>query len=231
MSERSLIAEEKMAGNKESKKEELVQKRSMQILEAAARVFAQKGYHAATTKEIAAQAGVSEGTIYNYFQSKEDLLLSIPRLISETTLLPPLTQIQATPTTSGEEEEKLLTIVLDKAFQTFQHNVDFLKVLFSALPTMDEETLEEYLRRTPLHLTQVLEEFLRIRIAQGVYRPMDTTVLARAFMGMIMIFMLTQEVLPGKRVFASVDYKAIGREIVQLFLHGVLAHPGQGEVA
>jgi len=218
-----------MAGK--SKKEELVQKRSAQILEAAARVFAQKGYHNATTKEIAAQAGVSEGTIYNYFQSKEDLLLSIPRLISETTLLPSLSQILATPITSGEEEEKLLTLVLDNAFQTLQSNVDFIKVLFSTLPTMDEETLEEYLRRIPLYFAQALEEFLQSRIAQGVYRPLDTTVVARAFMGMVVIFVLTQEVLPGKRVFAPVDYEVIGREIVQLFLRGVLDHPGQREGA
>ena len=220
-----------MTGNRESKKEELVQKRSAQILEAAARVFAQKGYHAATTKEIASEAGVSEGTIYNYFQNKEDLLLSVPRLISETTLLPPLSQMLATPITSGKEEEKLLTIVLDNAFQTLQRNVDLLKVLFSTLPTMDEKTLEEYLRRMPLYLTQFLEEFLQTRIAQGVYRPMNTTVVARAFMGMIIIFILTQEVLPGKRVFATVGYDVIGQEIVRLFLHGVLAHPGQGGVA
>ena len=218
-----------MAGK--SKKEELVRKRSVQILEAAARVFAQKGYHAATTKEIAAQAGVSEGTIYNYFQSKEDLLLSIPRLISETTALPALSQMLATPITSGGDEEKLLTIVLDNAFQTFQSNVDFIKVLFSTLPTMDEETLEEYLRRTPLYFAQVLEEFLQTRIAQGVYRPLDTAVVARAFMGMIVFFVLTQELLPGKRVFAPLDYDLIGREIVQLFLHGVLAQPGPAEVA
>lgn len=217
-----------MAGK--SKKEELVQKRSVQILEAAARVFAQKGYHAATTKEIAAEAGVSEGTIYNYFQSKEDLLLSIPRLISETTLLPALGQMRTTPITSGEEEE-LLTLLLNNAFQTLQSNVDFIKVLFSTLPTMDEETLEEYMRRIPLYFAQALEEFLQSRIAQGVYRPVDTTVVARAFMGMIIIFILTQEILPGKRVFAPIDYEVIGREVAQLFLHGVLAPPGQEEVA
>lgn len=214
-----------------SKKEELIQKRSVQILEAAARVFAQKGYHGATTKEIAAQAGVSEGTIYNYFRSKEALLLGLPRLISATTVLPALSQMLTTPITSGEEEEKLLTIVLDNAFQNLQRNVDFLKVLFSTLPTMDEETLEEYLRRMPLYLARVLEEFLQTRIAQGVYRPIDTSVVARAFMGIMVMFVLTQEVLPGKRVFAPLDYDVIGREIVQLFLRGVLAHPGQGEVA
>lgn len=220
-----------MTGNRADKKEELVQKRSAQILEAAARVFAQKGYHAATTKEIAAQAGVSEGTIYNYFQSKEDLLLSIPRLISETTALPALSQMLTTPITSGKEEEKLLTAVLDNAFQTLQRNVDFLKVLFSTLPTMDEKTLEEYVRRIPFYFAQALEEFLQSRIGQGIYRPMDTAVVARAFMGMMVIFVLTQEVLPGKRVFATVGYDVIGREIVRLFLHGVLAHPEQGGVA
>jgi AcrR family transcriptional regulator len=231
MSECSLIVEEKMAGNRESKKEELVQKRSQQILEAAARVFAQKGYHTSTTREIAAEAGVSEGTIYNYFQSKEDLLLSVPRLLSETTALPALSQMLTTPITSGEEEQKLMTIVLENAFQTLQRNVDFLKVLFSTLPTMDEKTLEEYLRRMPLYLAQFLEEFLQTRIAQRVYRPMNTTVVARAFMGMIIIFILTQEVLPGKRVFPPIDYGIIGQEIVQLFLRGILAHPEQGEVA
>jgi len=220
-----------MTGNRESKKEELVQKRSAQILEAAARVFAQKGYHAATTKEIASEAGVSEGTIYNYFQSKEDLLLSIPRLISDTALLPALSKILTTPITSGEEEEKLLTAVLDNAFQTLQRNVDFLKVLFSTLPTMDEKTLEEYVRRIPFYFAQALEEFLQSRIGQGIYRPMDTAVVARAFMGMVIIFILSQEVLPGKRVFAPIDYEVIGQEIVHLFLHGVLAHPGQEEVA
>ncbi|MDP2953821.1 MAG: hypothetical protein Q8O76_10965, partial [Chloroflexota bacterium] len=115
--------------------------------------------------------------------------------------------------------------------QNLQRNTGFLKVLFSTLPTMDEKTLEEYLRRMPLYLAQFLEEFLQTRIAQGVYRPMDTTVVARAFMGMIIIFILTQEVLPGKRVFATVGYDVIGQEIVRLFLHGVLAHPGQGGVA
>lgn len=220
-----------MTGNRAGKKEELVQKRSAQILEAAARVFAQKGYHAATTKKIAAEAGVSEGTIYNYFQSKEDLLLSVPRLLSETTALPALSQMLTTPITSGEEEQKLMTIVLENAFQTLQSNVDFIKVLFSTLPTMDEETLEEYLRRIPFYFAQAVEEFLQTRIAQGVYRPMNTTVVARAFMGMIIIFILTQEVLPGKRVFATVGYDVIGQEIVRLFLHGVLAHPGQGGVA
>ncbi|MFC1951220.1 helix-turn-helix domain-containing protein, partial [Chloroflexota bacterium] len=56
------------------KKEEIARKRQRQILSAARRVFSQKGFAEATTAEIAREAGVSEGTIYNYFESKRDLL-------------------------------------------------------------------------------------------------------------------------------------------------------------
>jgi AcrR family transcriptional regulator len=52
--------------------------RKEQILGAAERTFAQKGFHESTIAEIAKEAKVSEGTIYEYFSSKEGLLFSIP---------------------------------------------------------------------------------------------------------------------------------------------------------
>lgn len=47
------------------------------IIDAAVEVFAFKGFHAARVTDIAKAASVADGTIYNYFKSKEDLLLSI----------------------------------------------------------------------------------------------------------------------------------------------------------
>jgi TetR/AcrR family fatty acid metabolism transcriptional regulator len=44
------------------------------ILKAAENIFARKGFHAATVSDIARKAKVSEGTIYEYFSSKEELL-------------------------------------------------------------------------------------------------------------------------------------------------------------
>jgi TetR/AcrR family fatty acid metabolism transcriptional regulator len=49
------------------------------LLRAAEKVFAEKGYRQATIAEIARTANVAEGTIYEYFKNKEDLLLSIPK--------------------------------------------------------------------------------------------------------------------------------------------------------
>lgn len=51
--------------------------KSQRILSAAERNFARNGYDKATIAEIAQSAGVAEGTIYDYFRSKEDLLHSL----------------------------------------------------------------------------------------------------------------------------------------------------------
>ena len=52
--------------------------RKEQLLAAAERVFAQKGFNQSTIAEIAREAGVSDATIYEYFPNKEELLFSIP---------------------------------------------------------------------------------------------------------------------------------------------------------
>lgn len=47
------------------------------ILDAAIKVFAERGFHTATVAEIARGAGVADGTIYLYFKGKDDLLLRL----------------------------------------------------------------------------------------------------------------------------------------------------------
>ncbi len=52
-------------------------RRRDEILRAATNLFFEKGYHEVTMEEIAEEMGVSKGTIYNYFSSKENLYLEI----------------------------------------------------------------------------------------------------------------------------------------------------------
>jgi AcrR family transcriptional regulator len=56
-----------------SKREQVREERRRQILEAALAVFTQKGFHTANVSDVAAEAGVSQGTIYWYFDSKDEL--------------------------------------------------------------------------------------------------------------------------------------------------------------
>src|SRR2546429_453619 len=59
--------------------------RRKQILDAATQVFAEKGFHRATIKEIARVAGIADGTIYTYFASKDEVLIAVLDRLNETT--------------------------------------------------------------------------------------------------------------------------------------------------
>ena len=57
--------------------EKIKQQKKLQILQAALELFARQGFHATSVDQIARHAGVSKGLIYNYFTSKQDLLVAI----------------------------------------------------------------------------------------------------------------------------------------------------------
>ena len=66
-----------MAPRTTEQTDKIREERRSQILDAALVVFAQKGLHDTRVSEIAAQAGVSQGTVYWYFKSKEDLFKAV----------------------------------------------------------------------------------------------------------------------------------------------------------
>lgn len=60
-----------------AKREIARQQKKERIIEAAVKVFAQKGFYTANVKDVAKAAGVADGTIYLYFKNKDDLLISL----------------------------------------------------------------------------------------------------------------------------------------------------------
>lgn len=65
------------------KTEEKREKSKKLLVETALSLFSEKGYEATSIRNIASEAGVSLGLMYNYFNSKEELLLEIFRLSNE----------------------------------------------------------------------------------------------------------------------------------------------------
>ncbi len=66
-----------MSPRTEEQFEQIRNTRRFAILEAALSVFADAGYHQASIAQIANKASISKGLIYNYFESKEDLLIAV----------------------------------------------------------------------------------------------------------------------------------------------------------
>ncbi|HEY1388108.1 MAG TPA: helix-turn-helix domain-containing protein [Ktedonobacterales bacterium] len=63
---------------------QLVAARRTQILDAATQVFARKGFNRATIRDVAKVASVADGTIYNYFANKTDLLVGLLDRLNDT---------------------------------------------------------------------------------------------------------------------------------------------------
>lgn len=62
----------------------LIREKREQLIAAAIRVFVEKGFHNATVRDIGRAAGMTQGTIYNYVRSKDDILyLVCDRIVSE----------------------------------------------------------------------------------------------------------------------------------------------------
>src|SRR5437667_10227521 len=59
-----------------TKEDDVTEFRSSEILEAARKVFAKKGFHDATVDDIANAAGVAKGTVYLYYRSKQEVYLA-----------------------------------------------------------------------------------------------------------------------------------------------------------
>ncbi|MDR7467193.1 MAG: TetR/AcrR family transcriptional regulator [Armatimonadota bacterium] len=193
--------------------------RRTQILEAAAKVFARKGFEGATISEIARAAGLAEGSIYNYFRSKEDLLVHIPRQFVQP-VLKMWTPAAGGPRSPEEAERQLLGLIGAMA-ERLRSQTPFLKVFVSALPYLSPAARRQYMR-IPTAAAERLEEFLRAGMGAGVFRQdLNSTIASRALPGMLMAFVLMQEIMLGQRLIPY-DYGTIVAEVVRLFLYGAV---------
>jgi TetR/AcrR family fatty acid metabolism transcriptional regulator len=100
-----------------------VDKRRM-LLEAAVRVFARRGYHAARVGDIAEEAGVAHGLLYHYFNSKEEVLETVFR---ETwaDLLTAVREVEESDEEASEQLRQVAAILL----RSWRRNPDLVRVL------------------------------------------------------------------------------------------------------
>jgi len=120
-----LIGNSKMRTNL-TRKERDKQLRKADIMAAAERVFALKGYHEATMQDIAHEAQYATGTVYLYFKDKEMLYFS---LLEEK--MRNLTAVLKDKTAQVADAEDKLRIFIRESLNHFEKNQDFFRIFFS----------------------------------------------------------------------------------------------------
>ena len=151
------------------------------ITEAAIQVFSRKGYHHSKMEEIAMEAGIGKGTIYEYFPGKLQLLQDIMeqsyRLYDHTL---DLTLAEST------LEDKLEALIRGH-LQFCQDNKDLTRILFLDTEIIDEE-LRQWAWQKKVQKEQYLQEMFAEAIRRGEIKPMDDRLLTIVIGGILMSF-------------------------------------------
>ena len=183
------------------------------ILQAARQVMAQKGFTRATTSEIAKAAGVAEGTIFRYFKTKKDILLSlIPREIIETLAL----IIEGN---SKVWDEEFLTQLIKNRLQLIKENLDVIKILVYE-SQFNPELKEYFLQNVILKLSGMMENYFQQKINQGEFKPVNPKIATRTLVGMVGVFVMWKEFLKADKHDSFTEDQVVG-EIVDIFLNGI----------
>jgi len=194
--------------------ETLREQRREAILEAAAEVFAEKGYQRATMREIAARVGIAPGTIYLYFRSKRDLLLAIAdRLIGQAV-------DQALAQAAHLDAEDYIAAILWDRIRFARENRAFLQALVTEVWT-DPELQERFFTQIIGPIFASGSRYLQAQVAAGKLRPCRVEIVVPAVAGAIVLVSAMRALVPEHLLPGISDDELVG-ELTRLYLYGLI---------
>ncbi len=174
------------------------------IINAALELFANQGFKTTSISQIAKAAGISKGLIYNYFESKQDLLR---RIISDA-VEAGKALFQHAVDDFEDPEEELKHLVLDGLLYIKEHydlmkllaQISFQKEVLASISDLAEESQQ-------FSIEKGMEVFTKL----GAENPMNSTMLLAAMMdGVMLHFLHMKEAYPIDQM---------GQQIIKMFLN------------
>ena len=204
-------------GSRNRKKELITEYRRKQIIDAALAVFSRKGYGEATIPDIAREAGIAVGTIYNYYPSKRDLLVSI--LASHVLSEPFLTLMEQPP--EADDRTFFRSLIEDRLTLLSENADKFLFMLSEAY--RDQEFRRQWAQGVIQPALQRAEKFVSSKMDSGAFRPMNASVIVRALAGMAIGFAVLTMAEGEESPCRGMPVKEIAPQLADIVLTGVRA--------
>lgn len=192
--------------------------RREQIINAALRVFAQKGFARATNRDVAHEAGITTGLIYYYFASKEDLLKAA---LEERSPVQVMTQI--TPEMLEQPPDVLLPLLAIRILNLVESE-QFVSMIRVLLPEMLHGSTEV----APIALSffqrviAFLSNYLKIQATKGRVRvDLDVDEAAQVFASSMIGMVMRRQIMRDPGVL-QYTHEEIVQAILGAFLEGVV---------
>lgn len=198
--------------------------RPEEIVEAAVEVFGERGFAATRCEEVARRAGVSKGTLYLYFDSKEALFRETVRAKFETSIVSAEEFVRSWEGSSAE----LLAALIERYWEKVNRplHVRLSRLVLSELSNFPE-LARWYYQTIILRGRRVIETVLERGIASGEFRPVSVPFAARALQT------LCVQLAQFRHYFQQHDPAPLSsdellRGMTDLYLHGLLTAPPRG---
>ena len=199
----------------------LPEDRRAQILEAAEVVFPSSGYASTTLQDVANQAGISSSSIYQYFESKEELFLALTDNLNFMGILNQITEVLVTDEASTYEDVRHALIAVGKEFYDSHTREAEIIRMFIAESQKFPEVGERYCRRLIQPVEEKLEVYLAFQMERGVLRKVDVKLAVHAFYGIFLNFVVTQKLLRGEDILYFPKRNRV-EHLVDIYLSGLL---------
>ncbi len=187
------------------------------IIDAAVKVFAEKGFFGAKVSEIAEAAGVADGTIYLYFKSKDDILISLfQEKMSEI-----VKQLQAILSELPDPETKMRRYVIEH-LKLVARQPELMQVLTVEL-RQSTRFIKEYSPKAFARYLAVIGNIIEEGQKAGVFRKdLDAGILRRALFGLIDELSL-EWILRSRdqQSLRTEDPELIGEQIAEFIIRGL----------
>jgi AcrR family transcriptional regulator len=183
------------------------------ILQAARKLFSQRGYDGTTTRDLAQAAGVAEGTIFRHFENKKTILIEVASEGWVELLTDLLTEL------SEMASYKAIAQVMRRRMLHLRENGELLRVCFLEAqfhPDLREKIQTEVI----VKMTDVAEAFFQTAMDQGIYRKANPRVVAQVFLGMFTVAGFSEDSIAPHNSPAAMLEMAEG--MADIFLNGVL---------
>jgi AcrR family transcriptional regulator len=167
----------------------VVEDRREQILDAAMRAFASKGFTRATNKDIAQEAGITAGLIYHYFENKEAVLKAIIEERSALRLIRSQPQdMQSLP------PETLLPLLFRQALSIVESD-NFIQVIRVILPeAVHNPDIAAMAANTFQEVIQFLSYYFSDKMEHGELREADPLLVTQTFLNSFIGFVLRRQI-------------------------------------
>jgi AcrR family transcriptional regulator len=196
------------------------QARPGEILAAALACFKDRGFAGTRLEDVAARAGVTKGTIYLYYSSKEELFEAVVR----SELTPNIDHLEAALAEPVPAAVLLERIITFWAQTIVPSPLSVIPKIVIAEAGNFPELARFFLEAAPHRMLRLIASVLRRGIAAGEFRPVDVDHVVYCFIGPLIFSLLWQHSL-GPYDDRPLDAQAVGRAHLDLVLHGLQVAP------